>query len=233
VRAIGYRSRVTESHLLDPQRSSARLVVALVMGSIGWFASAAFGLAWITRALIAGDLAGLTLFGLAAWIIVRATSEQTRARAAAEDSGRKWVWVIVLIASTFAMFAATIVTRQAKALAHAEATLVLALAIASAVLAWLLTHTVFTLRYAHLYYRGGLDREGGIEFPHAGDDPLDPDDLDFAYFAFTIGMCFQVSDAEVSDRGIRRTTLAHAILSFVYNTGIIALVLNVATSHVG
>ena len=221
---------MTESHLFDPRRSSARLLVGLVIGSIAWFASAAFGLAWITRALIAGDLAGLALFAMTAWIILRATSDQTRARSAAEDPGRKWVWVIVLIASTFAMFAATVVTHQAASLAHAEASLVLA--IVSAMLAWLLTHTVFTLRYAHLYYRAGLDREGGIEFPHAGDETINPDDLDFAYFAFTIGMCFQVSDAQVFDRVIRRTTLAHAVLSFVYNTGIIALVLNVATSHI-
>ncbi len=210
------------------------MVYALVVGAIAWFVTATFGVAWITRALITGDLAGFTLFALAASIIVRATSEQTRTRSAAEDPGRKWVWIIVMVASTFAMFAATFVLRQAKQLGDFESTLVLILVIASAVLSWLLTHTAFTLRYAHLFYRGGVEKEGGIEFPHEdGEEPTDPDDLDFAYFAFTIGMCFQVSDSEISDRGIRRTALAHAILSFAYNTGIIALVLNVATNRLG
>jgi uncharacterized membrane protein len=94
---------------------------------------------------------------------------------------------------------------------------------------WLLTHTAFTLRYAHLYYRGGADSEGGIEF--CGDDK--PADLDFAYFAFTIGMCFQVSDATIGDRTIRHTALLHALVSFIYNTGILALVLNIAMSQLG
>ena len=83
---------------------------------------------------------------------------------------------------------------------------------------WLLVHTAFTFHYAHLYYRedetlGGLDFPGGEE----------PDDLDFAYFAFTIGMTFQTSDVEVSERGLRRTVLRHAMLSFVFNTAILAL----------
>ena len=225
---------MAEFHPLDPRRSSTRLFYALVGGAIAWFTSATFGLAWITRALIAGDAAGLMLFALAAWIIIPTTSKQTRARAAAEDTGRLLVWVVVLVASTFAMFAATFVLRRAKELGQTESTLVLVLVIVSAGLSWLLSHTVFTLRYAHLFYRGGREQEGGIEFPHAdGTAAEDPDDLDFAYFAFTIGMTFQVSDSEISDRTIRRTVLAHAILSFAYNTGIIALVLNVATSRVG
>ena len=70
---------------------------------------------------------------------------------------------------------------------------------------------------------------GGIAF--AGES--DPDDLDFAYFAFTIGMCFQVSDTEISTRVIRRTALAHAMLSFAYNTGILALVLNIVMARLG
>jgi uncharacterized membrane protein len=95
------------------------------------------------------------------------------------------------------------------------------------VISWLLTHAAFTLRYAHLYYRSGVDSEGGIEL--GGDDK--PDDLDFAYFAFTIGMCFQVSDVTISNRLIRRTALLHALVSFAYNTGILAVVLNIVVSQ--
>jgi uncharacterized membrane protein len=215
----------------DPRRSSTRLVYAMVVGAIAWFATSALELSGLTRALVAGNLAGLTLLGLVTWIIVTTESAETRRRAAAEDAGRKFVWIIVLVVSTFALFTATFVLSRARLLAQSESTLVLILSLTTAIISWLLTHTAFTLRYAHLFYRGGLDDEGGIRFLH--DEPEDPDDLDFAYFAFTIGMCFQVSDAEVSDRAIRRTVLAHAMLSFAYNTGIIALALSVVTSRVG
>ena len=78
------------------------------------------------------------------------------------------------------------------------------------------------MRYAHLYYRDDAEGEGGLKFP--GEHK--PDDYDFAYFAFTIGMCFQVSDVLVTSRQIRRSVLFHAVISFAYNTVILALVLN-------
>ena len=100
-------------------------------------------------------------------------------------------------------------------------TLFAGLAFWAVVSAWAVTHTAFTLRYAHLYYddSGG---KGGLDFP--GGEP--PDDFDFAYFAFTVGMCFQVSDVAVSRSAFRRWVLAHALLSFAYNTAIVALTIN-------
>jgi len=112
------------------------------------------------------------------------------------------------------------VIRHTRGLNLSESTFWCALAIGAVGLAWTLTHTAFTLRYAHLYYRGR--ERGGLTFP--GTD--EPCEMDFAYFAFTIGMCFQVSDVVVCDARVRRTALAHALLSFVYNTTILALVLN-------
>ena len=95
--------------------------------------------------------------------------------------------------------------------------------------AWVLTHTSYTLRYAHLYYREDSEGVGGVEFP----GNAAPDYFDFAYVAFTIGMCFQVSDVIVTSRNIRRTILSHAILSFAYNTAILALSLNLLTGMLG
>jgi len=216
----------------DPRRSSARLAYAIAAGVIAWFATAGFALSPLTRGLVAGDIGGLVLLATLGWIIARTGSAEARRRAAAEDAGRMVVWITVLVASAFALFTATFVLSRARGLAPGESTLVLILSLSTAVISWLLTHTEFTLRYAHLFYRGGRDDEGGIEFPHDDGAREDPDDLDFAYFAFTIGMCFQVSDTQVTDRGIRRTVLAHAMLSFAYNTGIIALALSVVTSRV-
>ena len=89
-------------------------------------------------------------------------------------------------------------------------------------LSWTLTHTAFTLRYAHLYYREDDEGIGGVDFPGGAM----PTYMDFAYFAFTVGMCFQVSDVQVTSHQIRRAVLLHATMSFLYNTAILAFVLN-------
>ena len=87
--------------------------------------------------------------------------------------------------------------------------------------AWGLLHTSYTLHYAYLYYRSE-ESAGGLAFP----GEQSPDQLDFAYFAFTIGTSFAVSDVDVTDRAIRRAVLGHQILSFFFNTSILALVIN-------
>jgi uncharacterized membrane protein len=95
--------------------------------------------------------------------------------------------------------------------------------------AWALTHTAYTLRYAHLYYRDDRDGVGGLSFP----DDAPPTYLDFAYFAFTIGMCFQTSDVTVTSRQIRRAVMAHAMLSFAYNTTILATAVSLVVGFFG
>lgn len=107
------------------------------------------------------------------------------------------------------------------------------LSLVGVVLSWLLIHTVFTIRYAHLYYTTTGDQNkpyaGGLEFP--GAEP--PDFLDFAYFSFVLGMTFQTADVSISGRIIRRLALVHGFLSFVYNTGIIALSINIISGVIG
>jgi uncharacterized membrane protein len=90
--------------------------------------------------------------------------------------------------------------------------------------AWGLLHTSYTLHYAYLYYRSE-ESAGGLVFP----GEQSPDQLDFAYFAFTIGTIFAVSDVDVTDRAIRRAVLGHQILSFFYNATILTLAINLVT----
>ena len=90
--------------------------------------------------------------------------------------------------------------------------------------AWWILHTSYALHYAYLYYRSE-ESAGGLAFP----SDQSPDQLDFAYFAFTIGTSFAVSDVDVTDRAIRRGVLEHQILSFFYNTSVLALVINLVT----
>jgi uncharacterized membrane protein len=130
----------------------------------------------------------------------------------------------VLVTSTVSLFAAGFVMRKAHTIAPTELafSLLVALCLTAVVSAWALTHTAYTLRYAHLYYRDDEEGEGGLEFP----GQVDPCGIDFAYFAFTLGMCFQTSDVAITSHNIRRAVLAHALLSFLYNTVVLALAFN-------
>ncbi|HUJ61790.1 MAG TPA: DUF1345 domain-containing protein [Kofleriaceae bacterium] len=212
-------------HPLDPRGARARLLVAVVLGTLAGLVVP--GPSATARAVIGWDVAGLTLLALGL-AVSRTTAEGTRRRAAARDPGRTFVWVVVLAASAVSMLAATVIVHQGAQHPGVENRLLLVLSVVTILVSWFLTHTAFTLRYAHLYYRT-KDGEGGIEFP-GGEAP---DDFDFAYFAFTIGVCFQVSDATISNRTIRRTVLAHALISFAYNTVVFALTVNLIVGHLG
>jgi uncharacterized membrane protein len=102
----------------------------------------------------------------------------------------------------------------------------LVLAVATIVLTWSAIHTTFALHYAHDYYRGA--KAGGLAFP-GGEQP---DYWDFVYFSFVIGMTAQVSDVDITDRLIRRTATVHGIVAFIFNTALVALMVNIAASAI-
>lgn len=214
-------------HPLDPRAARMRLILAMSVALVAWLVVPA-QISATTRALLAWDTGGLVLLGFALVIITRSDAQETRRRAAAYDPGRRLVWLVILAASAFSLFAAAALLRHGHAGTPFLRGLHVVLCIATVAISWLVTHSAFTLRYAHLYYRD-RDREGGIDLP--GNAPLD--DFDFAYFAFTIAMCFQVSDATISAKQIRRTALGQALLSFLYNTVILALALNLIVGELG
>lgn len=211
---------------IAPYTAGRRLLISacvgLVIGSVMGIGVPSVG--WAIHLLSGWDAAGVSLLVLAWWRIWHENSVETRRHAAAEDPGRTLVWLLVLLASTVSLFAAGFVMRRAHSIAPNDTAfcLLLVLCLTAVVSAWGLTHTAYSLRYAHLYYRDDDDGEGGLEFP----GKLDPDGFDFAYFSFTLGMCFQVSDVCITSRGIRRAVLSHALLSFLYNTVVLALALN-------
>jgi uncharacterized membrane protein len=139
-----------------------------------------------------------------------------------EDSSRTLILFLVTsaaVASVVAVIAMLGHTTDADQVTHTL------LAIFTVLSSWALVHTIFTLRYAHLYYGSNPDpkkRPGGLDFPH---DP-EPDYLDFAYFSFVIGMTSQVSDVAIGSKPMRRTALVHGVLSFAFNAVIIALTIS-------
>jgi len=175
--------------------------------------------AWQLRAMVGWDAMALTLLCLCWRILWSSDAVTTELRAGDEDPGGFAVFVIAVLSSLVSLFAATLVLRMMRGQSCGNFWGVLALV--SVALSWIVTHTAYTFRYAHLYYTG--DVNGGLAFP--GTDT--PCDMDFAYYAFTVGMCFQVSDVQVTAPNIRRATLGHALVAFVFNTTIVALSLNV------
>lgn len=206
----------------DPRSASTRLVVSTLSGVIATASLPRYS--WAVRAVVGWDVFSIVSLGIGWFIILGASPSETQRRAGSQDPGRAVAGFLVLFSCVFSLFAATVVLRKARQLAPEASDALVALCLTAVVSAWLLTHSTYTLRYARLFYREDDDGIGGLEFP--GADKRPPDDLDFAYFAFTLGMCFQVSDVTISSHRIRRTALVHALISFAYNTTVVALALN-------
>ncbi len=178
---------------------------------------------WQAAILIGWDAAALLLI-VWIWVAVsRLDAAETKTHAVREDTSIQLSELIIL-SSGVALLAAVglVLVRAGQATGGTKAFLIV-LGVVSVALTWALLHTVFTLRYARTYYRRPV---GGIDFNE--EDP--PTYLDFAYLALTIGMTFQVSDTNLTNKSIRRIALAHALLSYLYGAVIIALVINVVSS---
>lgn len=204
-------------------RSIQRLLIAVGLGLSTTLLSPA-SLHWLQRGLLGWNLGVLGLLISFWWIIARSNAGETAARADIEDPGRSAVWLIAVAASLINLFGAIVALRLSGSLPGGHNlgwSLMSGLAV---ILSWVLTHTCFALRYAHQHYESD---KPGFDFP--GDE--DPDDMDFAYFAFTIGMCFQTSDVSIQLSNIRRTVLGHCLISFLYNTIVVALTLNLILKY--
>ena len=176
------------------------------------------------RAVIGWDCGTAVFLGLTMAMAARATPDSMRQRAALEDEAR-WVFLALMAgAAFFAMFAILGVMRGAKAAGGTEMVIMTILAGITVVLSWLFAHTVFAVHYAHDYFNDLSENQPpGLDFPEERDDP---DYWDFLYFSFVVGMTAQVSDVRVLTRRWRRVVLAHGILSFLFNTVVLALSIN-------
>ncbi|HVS94159.1 MAG TPA: DUF1345 domain-containing protein [Mucilaginibacter sp.] len=157
---------------------------------------------------------------------------EVRKIARLQDSSRVMLFAFVIIASVVSLTAVYYLLKSSKH-GGADVSEHVLLAITAVFISWWLVHTIFTTRYAHLYYDTDKDdgsprKGGGLQFP----DEVEPDYLDFVYFSFVIGMTFQVSDVEISSRHIRRLAWLHGLISFVFNTAIVALSINVISGLV-
>jgi uncharacterized membrane protein len=200
-----------------------RTFIAIVLGIVGYLLLPA-SLRPVTRMLIGWDVFAAVYIVLVYVMMWQSEHRGIRRRAVLQDDGR-FLILLVTALGAFASIAAIVFELGAKD----RGVMQLGLATLTIALSWAVVHTAFALHYAHDYYRGA--RPGGLQFP-SGDKQDHADYWDFVYFSFVIGMTAQVSDVGITDKTIRRTATVHGIISFVYNTALVALMVNIAASAI-
>jgi uncharacterized membrane protein len=178
----------------------------------------------VTRLLISWDIFIALYLVLVYTMMLRSGLAYIKRNAVLQDDGR-FLILLVTALGAFASVGAIVFELGAGHRGTSELTL----GTVTIALSWAAVHTAFALHYAHEFYRGA--KPGGLDFPKGHEDEP-PDYWDFVYFSFVIGMTAQVSDVGVTDRIIRRTATVHGIISFVYNTALVALMVNIAASAI-
>lgn len=170
--------------------------------------------------VLAGWIAGCGLYLLVVYLHTRGLdAEQTRAHAIREDPGRRITETLTAIGLLAGMTTVVVILVAA----HGTGPLdygIPALGLGAIIASWLLVQTLYTVRYARLYYSDG---ERGVDF-NQEDEPTYGD---FAYLAFTLGMTYQVSDTNLGSRAIRREALAQALVSYLFGAFILAATINI------
>jgi uncharacterized membrane protein len=215
-------SRTTIGHRVAPPRFIL-FAVAEIAATAGLILS---GLVDTRQAVMIGFDAATLLFLLSCLTLFAAVDPATmREHAEANDANRT-----LLLGITGAVMVAILVAVASEVVGGSPEPFQKILVLATLVLAWLFSNSVYALHYAHLCYhpekaqrRGG---ELGLEFPGT---PA-PDYADFAYFAFTLGMTFQTSDVSITSPGIRNVVTIHSLAAFVFNLGVLAFTINVLGS---
>jgi uncharacterized membrane protein len=200
----------------------SRFYLAMLIGAVALFL--ARDLPPPLPEAITGDTFFLSFLMMGWWLVFRLTASDLRLRADIEDEGGIAVTIITVGALGYASFA-VFEALHGKSL---NSPLALTLALAGAPLGWFMLHTVSALRYAHLYYND--DEEEGYIPPLKFPECIEPGPWDFMYFSFVVGMTAQVSDALVQTVEMRKTVLAHSVVSFFFNTVLIAMAVNAAVA---
>ena len=212
--------------LILRQDARHRLAMGLAAGVLVFFVTRGHLRLW-SAAIAAWNAVAVVILALD-WVTILTTPQRKiRQLAQQQDLSRFLVFLFVVVTSAAALFAVGFLVSVKRSQSGDHFMVHLLLTLLTVIFSWTLVHTVYGLRYAHAFYgdsdERGVDRHaGGLIFP--GDRP--PDYFDFAYFSFVIGMTCQVSDVQITSRRMRRITLFHSVLSFGFNTMILALLIN-------
>ena len=212
----------SKPYVLKLFSSHIRLFLSLIITVLAYFFLPIFT---IERSVVAWNIGTLVYLALVAKMMLSKNQKMMETRAN-EDEGKYLILFLALMAVVFSLFAITCELTAAKAI-PAEKALHVAMAAFTILSSWLFIHTVYALHYAHDYYNkvsGGFAE--GLQFPST----KLPDYADFLYFSFIIGTSAQTADVNISSQSMRRVTLLHSVLSFFFNTTLLALTINIASS---
>lgn len=212
-------------HWLNHLRSVTRLIIGVVFALAMNFVLAGIHMEWLTRVMLGWDCYCICVLTIILITWATTDPQQIRLLARRQDSSRGIVFVLVIAACITSLIAVLDLLNHKKGWLlpkGAEAGIYLS----GVVLSWIILHTIFTFKYAHDYYgdhpNNPDEKCGGLDIP--GNQP--PNYVDFAYFSFVIGMTFQVSDIAITSHSIRKWALFQGLLSFLFNTVIVALTIN-------
>ncbi len=218
--------------LFERINSAQKLIICMAIGAVAYFIVDLKDIGSLSHIMIGWDTFSICMIAMS-WVTFFITrSKQIREQSKVQDSSRTIIFVIIII-STLASFLAVLLLIITKKEGNSEVSLRIAIAILGMLFSWILIHTVFTLRYAHIFYGDHKTQPnthaGGLVFPGNSN----PEYLDFAYFSFVLGMTFQVSDVQITSKRLRSLALLHGLISFGFNTIMIALTINLIAGYGG
>ncbi|UKA60630.1 DUF1345 domain-containing protein [Arthrobacter sp. FW306-2-2C-D06B] len=210
-----YTSPVNSTRVRLAVMAAGGLAVAVAVGFLGSWAYAP-ALGWAAASLI---------YLVWVWSVIgRLDASETSAHAVREDPGRFASDILVLAATMGSFGGVALILLEAAPAEGGTKALIIGVALGSVALSWLLVHTLFTLRYATLYYLA----KDGVDFNKKNP----PKYADFAYLSFTIGMTYQVSDTDLTTDAIRYAALRQALLSYVLGAIVLATAINLVAGLV-
>lgn len=220
------KQTLVKDQLSRQWRVRSRLILSILVAVIvaillpSWFSLS-------TRILCIWN-SGMIVFLLATWkLMIQARPKTMRRNAQSQDEGRLAILSLITAAACASILAIAFILREAKGQDINVVISHVILAVITIIGSWLLVHTIFAMHYAHEYYQDHQTqcdaKAGGLDFPN----DIEPDYWDFLYFSFVIGMTSQVSDVQITSRSLRRLSLFHSILSFFFNTAIVAMSINI------
>lgn len=198
------------------------IIVALIVSVL-----VPYSLSLSTRILCIWN-AGVICFLASTWaLMTRARPKIMRRNAQSQDEGRLVILSLITAAACASILAIAFILRETKEKDISVVIPHIILAVLTIIGSWLLVHTIFAMHYAHEYYQDHKTESdchaGGLDFP----EDIEPDYWDFLYFSFVIGMTSQVSDVQITSPSLRRLSLFHSVLSFFFNTAIVAMSINI------
>lgn len=214
----------TKSSFFQRLTPVVRFIISVVLAASMHFVIPATGNTYFD-ALITWDIFAFCYL-LMCWIVFFTMPVKAiRHNASKEDGSKIYVFAMIILSSLAGMVAVLLLIKDgAQAISSSLSLLV---SLPAMIFSWAIVHTIFTFHYGHLFYT--QKPEGGLEFPGT---EKEPDYIDLAYFSFGIGCTFQVADVEISSGRIRKLALFHSLLSFILNTFVVALSINIISGLV-